>query len=104
MWLFKHFTQRKKQKRKLKTEPILPNILEKNVLNFIRSNEGKVIMVLAEIFNTKDNQSIQLSFKEPWTNMERVDKIETLISIEKEIAGMRKELCADLYNMGKGKL
>ena len=86
MWLFKHFTQRKKQKRKLKTEPILPNILEKNVLNFIRSNEGKVIMVLAEIFNTKDNQSIQLSFKEPWTNMERVDKIETLISIEKEFA------------------
>jgi len=36
--------------------------------------------------------------------MERVDKIETLISIEKEIAGMRKELCIDLYNMGKGKL
>jgi hypothetical protein len=61
-------------------------------------------MVLAEIFNTKDNQSIQLSFKEPWTNMERVDKIETLISIEKEIVGMRKELCADLYKMGKGKL
>ena len=52
-------------------------------------------MVLAEIFNTKDNQSIQLSFKEPWTNMERVDKIETLISIEKEIAGMRKELRAN---------
>ena len=85
MWLFKHFTQRKKQKRKLKTEPILPNILEKNVLNFIRSNEGKVIMVLAEIFNTKDNQSIQLSFKEPWTNMERVDKIETKI---KTVQGM----------------
>ena len=61
-------------------------------------------MVLAEIFNTKDNKSIQLSFKEPWTNMERVDKIEALISIEKEIAGMRKELCIDLYKMGEGKL
>ena len=104
MWWFKHFIQRKKQKRKLKTELILPNILEKNVLNFIRSNEGKVVMVLAEIFNTKDNKSIQLSFKEPWTNMERVDKIETLISIEKEVAGMRKELCIDLYKMGEGKL
>ena len=54
--------------------------------------------------NTKDNKSIQLSFKEPWTNMERVDKIETLISIEKEVAGMRKELCIDLYKMGEGKL
>jgi len=35
--------------------------------------------------------------------MDRVDKIETLVSMEKEIMGYRKELCQELLNMSKGK-
>ena len=37
------------------------------------------------------------------TKMDRVDKIETLVSMEKEIMGYRKELCQELLNMSKGK-
>ena len=36
-------------------------------------------------------------FKAPWRKMEMVDKIETLVSIEKDIAAHRQELCKGTY-------
>ena len=37
--------------------------------------------VLLEVYKPKDQQAIQLSFKGAWRGMERVDKIESLVSI-----------------------
>ncbi len=105
MWKLILTRPRKKQKKNYKpvnvSRSILPDFLHKE---FMKSRKDKVVVVLLEVFSSQDRQSLQLSFKDTWRNMERVDKIETLISIEKEIVGMRKELCVDLYKMGKGKL
>ena len=101
---FKRIIQRKKPKKKLKTERPLFITWERTVQDFIKSKEGKAVDVLVEIFITDDRQSVQLSFKERWRNMEKVNKIETLISMEKEITSMRKELCKEMYEMSKRKL
>ena len=101
---FKRIIQRKKPKKKWKTERPLFITWERTVQDFIKSKEGKAVDVLVEIFITDDRQSVQLSFKERWRNMEKVNKIETLISMEKEITSMRKELCKEMYEMSKRKL
>ena len=104
MWLLNNFLQRRRQKKKFKTEPVSHDILEKTLLNFIKLKESEVMNVLLEIYSTKENQALQLVFKEPWINMERVDKIESLILIEKDIVSLRKELCNEYMQMSKGKL
>lgn len=104
MLLLNNFLQRRRQKKKSKTEPVSHDILEKTLLNFIKLKESEVMNVLLEIYSTKENQALQLGFKEPWINMERVDKIESLILIEKNIVSLRKELCNEYMQMSKGKL
>ena len=104
MLLLNNFLQRRRQKKKFKTEPVLHDILEKTLLNFIKLKESEVMNVLLEIYSTTENQALQLGFKEPWINMERVDKIESLILIEKNIVSLRKELCNEYMQMSKGKL
>ena len=59
--------------------------------------------VLVEIYKPKDRGHIQTCFKAPWRKLEMVDKIETLVSIEKDIAAHRQELCKELMDMSKGK-
>ena len=104
MLLLNNFLQRRRQKKKFKTEPVSHDILEKTLLNFIKLKESEVMNVLLEIYSIKGNQALQLGFKEPWINMERVDKIESLILIEKNIVSLRKELCNEYMQMSKGKL
>jgi len=59
--------------------------------------------VLLEIYNSRERVQPTLSFKAAWRKMDRVDKIETLVSMEKEIMGYRKELCKELLDISKGK-
>ncbi len=59
--------------------------------------------VLLEIYSDGEKSQPTLSFKAAWRKMDRVDKIETLVSMEKEIMGYRKELCQELLDMSKGK-
>lgn len=59
--------------------------------------------VLLEIYSSGEKVQPTLSFKSAWRKMDRVDKIETLVSMEKEIMGYRKELCKELLDMSKGK-
>jgi hypothetical protein len=46
---------------------------------------------------------METSFKSAWRKLERVDQIETLISLERELAAHRKEISSDLYKDSKGK-
>lgn len=105
MWKLILTRLRKKRKKNYKpvnvSHSILPDFLQKE---FMKSRKDKVVVVLLEVFSSQDRQSLQLSFKDTWRNMDRVDKIESLISIEKEISGMRKELCKEIAQMSKGKL
>ena len=102
--LLKIIKLRKNRNRKLITENDSPPILEKILENFIiLKKENRKMEVLLEVYKPKDQQAIQLSFKGAWRGMERVDKIESLVSIEKEIAGYRNELCQEMMDFSKGK-
>ena len=59
--------------------------------------------VLLEIYSSGERVQPTLSFKSAGRKIDRVDKIETLVSMEKEIMGYRKELCKELLDMSKGK-
>ena len=67
-----------------------------------KEQEGKDILI--EVYKSKDRRSFQLSFRDEWMKMERVDKVETLVSLEKEIAGYRRDLCNELFTYNKGRL
>ena len=67
-----------------------------------KEQEGKDLLI--EVYKTKDRSSFQLSFRDAWMKMERVDKVETLVSLEKEIAGYRRDLCNELFTYNKGRL
>mgnify|MGYP003662494411 len=92
-----------KLKRKSKTESASLSIWEPAVIKFIQSKEGMKMDVLLEIYSSGERVQPTLSFKSAWRKMDRVDKIETLVSMEKEIMGYRKELCKELLDMSKGK-
>jgi hypothetical protein len=80
--------------------------LEPGVIKFIQSREEELLKemdVLLEIYSDGEKSQPTLSFKAAWRKMDRVDKIETLVSMEKEIMGYRKELCQELLDMSKGK-
>ncbi len=104
MWSLNLSLLKKKQKKNLKTVnnslSMLPDFLQKE---FIKSRKDKAMDVLVEIYKPKDRGHIQTCFKAPWRSMEMVDKIETLVSIEKDIAAHRQELCKELMDLSKGK-
>ena len=104
MWLFKNFTPRKKLKMKYETEKgsysILPAELQEE---FIKSKKDREMDVLIEVYKPKSRGKMETSFKSAWRKLERVDQIETLISLEKELAARRKEISSDLYKDSKGK-
>ncbi len=104
MWLFRIFARRKKQKTNCETEPdsfgILPAELHKE---FMKSKRDKDMEVLIEVYKPKTRGKIETSFKAAWRGLERVDKIETLISLERELAAQRKEISTELHKHSKGK-
>ena len=104
MWSLNLSLLKKKQKKNLKTVSnslnMLPGYLQKE---FIKSRKDKAMDVLVEIYKPKDRGHIQTCFKAPWRSMEMVDKIETLVSIEKDISAHRQELCKELMENSKGK-
>ena len=104
MWLLRIFQRGEKHKRKLKTDDPLPYILEPTLRKFIMSKEQEGKDILIEVYKSKDRRSFQLSFRDEWMKMERVDKVETLVSLEKEIAGYRRDLCNELFTYNKGRL
>jgi hypothetical protein len=101
MWLLKIFQQREKRKRKLKTEDPLPYILEPTLRKFIMSKEEESRNILLEVYKTRDQKSFQLSFRDEWTAMEKVDKVEALVTLEKEIAGIRRDICNEIFSFNK---
>tara|TARA_R110002110_G_scaffold153506_3_gene346911 strand:- start:8835 stop:9155 length:321 start_codon:yes stop_codon:yes gene_type:complete len=104
MWLSKIFRQGEKHKKKLKTEGTLPYILEANLRRLIMLKEQEGRDIFLEVYKTKDRKSLQLCFNNEWSAMEKVDKVETLVSLEKEIAGIRREICNELFSLNKGRL
>jgi|TARA_R100000482_G_C5019037_1_gene99026 hypothetical protein len=104
MWLSRIFARKKKPKKSYETEPdsfgILPAELQKE---FIKSKRDKDMEVLIEVYKPKVRGKIETSFKAAWRGLERVDKIETLISLERELAAQRKEISSELHKHSKGK-
>ena len=104
MWLFKAFARKEKPKMKYETEKgsysILPKELQEEL---IKSKKDREMDVLIEVYKPKSRGKMETSFKSAWRKLERVDQIETLISLEKELATRRKEISSDLYKDSKGK-
>ena len=104
MWLFKAFARREKPKMKYETEKgsysILPKELQEEL---IKSKKDRDMDVLIEVYKPKSRGKIETSFKSAWRKLERVDQIETLISLERELAAHRKEIYFDLYKDSKGR-
>jgi thymidylate synthase len=104
MWLLKIFTRRKKLKMKYEIEKDSYSILPKELQEeFIKSKKDREMDILIEVYKPKSRGKMETSFKSAWRKLERVDQIETLISLEKELAARRKEISSDLYKDSKGK-
>ena len=104
MWLFKAFARREKPKMKYETEKGSYSILPKELQEeFMKSKKDKEMDVLIEVYKPKLRGKMETSFKSAWRKLERVDQIETLISLEKELAAHRKEISSDLYKDSKGR-
>lgn len=104
MWSLNLSLLRRRQKKNFKTVNnslnMLPDYLQKE---FMKSRRDRAMEVLVEIYKPKERGHVQTCFKAPWRKMEMVDKIETLVSIEKDIAAHRQELCKELMENSKGK-
>tara|TARA_R110000868_G_scaffold77215_1_gene221362 strand:- start:204 stop:521 length:318 start_codon:yes stop_codon:yes gene_type:complete len=104
MWRLNLSLLRRRQKKNFKTVNnslnMLPDYLQKE---FMKSRRDRAMEVLVEIYKPKERGHVQTCFKAPWRKMEMVDKIETLVSIEKDIAAHRQELCKELMENSKGK-
>jgi len=104
MWLFKNFAQRKKRKMKYEIEKDSYSILPKELQEeFIKSKKDREMDVLIEVYKPKSRGKMEISFKSAWRKLERVDQIETLISLERELAAQRKEISSELHKHSKGK-
>ena len=104
MWLFKAFARREKPKMKYETEKDSYSILPKEMQEeFIKSKKDKEMDILIEVYKPKHRGRIETSFKAAWRSLERVDQIETLISLEKELIAQRKEIADDLHKYSEGK-
>ena len=104
MWRLKLTLRRRRQKKNFKTVSnslnMLPDYLQEE---FMKSRRDRAMEVLVEVYKPKERGHVQTCFKAPWRKMEMVDKIETLVSIEKDIAAHRQELCKELMENIKGK-
>jgi|TARA_R100001530_G_C4290437_1_gene147868 hypothetical protein len=58
---------------------------------------------LIKISKSKDRQSPVIEYLTLFNSMEKVDQIETLVSIEKEIAATRRDICDEIFKLSKGK-
>jgi hypothetical protein len=104
MWLFRIFARKKKPKKSYETEPDSFGILTKNLHEeFMQSKRDKDMEVLIEVYKPKTRGKMETSFKAAWRSLERVDQIETLISLERELAAQRKEISSELHKHSKGK-
>jgi len=104
MWLFKNFAPRKKLKMKYEIEKDSYSILPKELQEeFIKSKKDREMDVLIEVYKPKSRGKMEISFKSAWRKLERVDQIETLISLERELAAQRKEISSELHKHSKGK-
>ena len=59
--------------------------------------------VLLEVYKPKDRGEVLVSFKNQWQILERSDKIETLVRLEKEIKAQRNRIIQEMMQMSKGK-
>lgn len=67
----------------------------------LKEQEGKGILL--EVYKVGNSRGFQLSFGDKWAVMEKIDKVEALVSIEKDIAEMRRAICQEMFNFGKGR-
>jgi hypothetical protein len=102
-WLLKILKQRGRRKKKLKTEAQSFYILEATLRKFIMLKEQEGKGILLEVYKVDNSRGFQLSFGDQWVAMEKIDKVEALVSIEKDIAEMRRGICQEMFDFGKGK-
>ena len=104
MWLFRIFARKKKPRKSYETETASFNILLTNLHEeFMQSKKDKEMEVLIEVYKPKTRGKMETSFIAAWRSLERVDQIETLISLERELAAQRKEISSELHKHSKGK-
>ena len=103
-WLLQILKRGGKRRKKSKTEAQLPYILEPTLRKFIMSKEQEEKDILLEVFKIGSRKAFQLSFRDGWIAMEKVEKVEALVSIEKEIAGIRRDLCQEMFDFNKGRM
>tara|TARA_Y100001951_G_C11038491_1_gene128914 strand:+ start:183 stop:503 length:321 start_codon:yes stop_codon:yes gene_type:complete len=103
-WLLKILKREGKHRKKSKTEAQLPYILEPTLRKFIMSREQEGRDILLEVYKIGSRKSFQLSFRDEWMAMEKVEKVEALVSIEKEIAGIRRDICQEMFDFSKGRM
>jgi len=102
-WLLKILKRGGKHKKKLKTEAQSFYILEATLRKFIMLKEQEGKGILLEIYKVDNSRGFQLSFGDKWVTMEKIDKVEALVSIEKDIAEMRREICQEMFDFSKGR-
>jgi len=102
-WLLKILKQRGRRKKKLKTEAQSFYILEATLRKFIMLKEQEGKDILLEVYKVDNSRRFQLSFGDKWAAMEKIDRVEALVSIEKDIAEMRREICQEMFDFSKGR-
>jgi hypothetical protein len=65
--------------------------------------ENKILKELIIILRHPDQQAPSFKYEQAFNMMDRVDQIETLVTIEKEIAAQRKDICDEMFKLSKGK-
>ena len=65
--------------------------------------ENKILKELIIISRHPDRQAPSFKYEHAFNIMDRVDQIETLVTIEKEIASQRKSICDEMFKLSKGK-
>ncbi len=58
---------------------------------------------LITVYKREGRQSPIVTFEENFNKLERVDQIEFLISIEKEVVAKRKNITDEMFKYSKGK-
>mgnify|MGYP003150044406 CR=1 FL=1 len=96
MFLFNFLKRKGKRKKKLKTERGYSYGLEPIQNLAITLEREREVKVLLEAYQKKGDRNVSIAFKYDWRMMDTLDQIETLVSIEKDIAQYRKEICNEL--------
>ena len=102
-WLLKILGQGERRKKKLKTEAQLSYILEAPLRKFIMLIEQEGKGILLEVYKVDNSRGFQLSFGDKWGTREKIDKVEARVSIEKDIAEMRRAICQEMFDFSKGR-